>query len=531
MLSRESELTSLPSLPTVAVQILRAFQQPECDVLEIVELIQADPALAAKVLETANSTRFNPRQKRIGSLNRAVLLLGRRVLCTLALSFSLARETLAEGPYAAHYKAFWLESFVRALSAEWIARRLDDYNPDDAYTIGLLSLIGRLVMLKDAPREFSELLDQASEHGVAVEKLEDGPITSIDITTMLLDRWKFPIRMTWAVRHLATGEEGSDNVIDRDLVAILRTASVAAQYLTGSRRARTMTLLRDELRGRDAASKELVGDLLTAVLVRLEENAELFNLDLSALGTAEEILKAAREQSAELLVTGDQMEPAELWYSSKTLHQNRELKQTVDQLISGSSVGQDSILRSWDDLLAKLSSVSQRAAESRQAVGLMFGSLRSIESKQGTSPLELTEELLESATSALRGTLRGDDLLARRLDRFAILVSQPTIDSMDALAHRLRRSVHERLSLERGDDFSIALALGGGLGVPVTNDESFTGRLVALAERSLSQSMMATNRPVITPLLTRSSPDISGPRGTVMSTLANGLTVGGASRN
>ena len=70
---------SLPSLPAVALDVLRICQDPTCDIGDLANGLSRDPILASRVLQMANSAYYN-RGSEITSLNRAAVMLGLRAL-------------------------------------------------------------------------------------------------------------------------------------------------------------------------------------------------------------------------------------------------------------------------------------------------------------------------------------------------------------------------------------------------------------------------------------------------------------------
>ena len=107
----------LPTLPNVAVRLLELSKNPEAPTGDLIDLIKTDPAIVAKILKAANSSRYGVRSQ-VKSIEQAVPLLGRTAVSSLALSFSLAQDSIASGPTAEHYRDCWLQSAVEAAAAE-----------------------------------------------------------------------------------------------------------------------------------------------------------------------------------------------------------------------------------------------------------------------------------------------------------------------------------------------------------------------------------------------------------------------------
>ena len=63
---------SLPSMPIVAIKVLELTQKEDVSTNEIADVIQKDPALTAKLLQTANSSLFGL-PKKVGSIQQATV--------------------------------------------------------------------------------------------------------------------------------------------------------------------------------------------------------------------------------------------------------------------------------------------------------------------------------------------------------------------------------------------------------------------------------------------------------------------------
>ena len=75
-------------MPTIAVEIISLTQNPDVDFDELAGVIQLDPALSSNILRTVNSS-FYGQVRTIGTLNRALTVLGLGAVKALALGFTL----------------------------------------------------------------------------------------------------------------------------------------------------------------------------------------------------------------------------------------------------------------------------------------------------------------------------------------------------------------------------------------------------------------------------------------------------------
>jgi len=86
-------VVALQSVPRTYARISDLLEQPESSTRDAALVVEQDPALAAKVLQLANSAFFG-RTQPVASVDRAVARIGLRALATLALSAG-AFETFA----------------------------------------------------------------------------------------------------------------------------------------------------------------------------------------------------------------------------------------------------------------------------------------------------------------------------------------------------------------------------------------------------------------------------------------------------
>ncbi len=155
-LSLEAILSSerLPSLPEVAARVVEIARDSDPDFDRLVEAIRIDPAIAGRILKTANSALLGMRT-RAGSIEQAVPRLGTTMVRTLVLSFCLAEYQTKSLDLRRYYQHLWRESLTQAAVAETLAERQGG-KVDSAnwFLAGLLQDIGRLALLHTLRDEY-----------------------------------------------------------------------------------------------------------------------------------------------------------------------------------------------------------------------------------------------------------------------------------------------------------------------------------------------------------------------------------------
>src|SRR5580704_1780982 len=121
LVKKIQQCPSLPSLPTIACQILDLAGKPNVDIAEIARIISKDPALSTKILRTVNSS-FYGRSQNVSTISHALVILGLQSVKTLVLGFSLATN-LKQGKGFKHLN-YWRRSIFAATAARTIAIKM-----------------------------------------------------------------------------------------------------------------------------------------------------------------------------------------------------------------------------------------------------------------------------------------------------------------------------------------------------------------------------------------------------------------------
>ena len=141
----------LPCFPGVVVRISSALTDPTTTVDKVVTMVGAEPRLAARLLQAANSAMFNVSGRPVTELRTAVTRLGQQMIQSTALSYAMQQvkkeKTLAG--IANPLDELWRKSIAVASICQLLAQRTS-LSPDEAYLAGLLHGIGALYIMVHA---------------------------------------------------------------------------------------------------------------------------------------------------------------------------------------------------------------------------------------------------------------------------------------------------------------------------------------------------------------------------------------------
>lgn len=149
----------LPSLPEIALRIRRALADNSIEVDGLTHLIGSDPALAARLLRTANCALFKRGAGPVRDLRTAIMRLGYKMVRSVSISLAAQQVFLgyATKPIRPYLKEVWKHSIQVGTLAYLLARYSDAVENEEAFLAGLLHEVGKLYILiraKDHPELF-----------------------------------------------------------------------------------------------------------------------------------------------------------------------------------------------------------------------------------------------------------------------------------------------------------------------------------------------------------------------------------------
>ena len=195
----------LPSPPHVACKLMELLRSSVKNNQEVVQIIQHDAAITAKLLKTCNSA-FWARGEPLGSVDAALMRLGYqevlRIVTAVSVGSSLARENKGYGVSA---KELWHHSVVAAIATQKLAGMVKKpmIDPSLAFTAGLVHDIGKIVLSQSLLPQVDAVRGCVEKDGKSMLEAESEVlgVTHAEIGGCLLARWKLPPMVVEAVQN------------------------------------------------------------------------------------------------------------------------------------------------------------------------------------------------------------------------------------------------------------------------------------------------------------------------------------------
>jgi putative nucleotidyltransferase with HDIG domain len=202
-----SRLTSVPSLPALYDEIMKELESDDPSAGRVGDIVARDVAMAAKVLQLANSALLGLRCE-ISNVHQAVLLIGMEMMRALVVSVHIFSHFEAGKLGELDLAQLWKHSLCTANAALAIARAEHATKQvlEDSFSAGLLHDIGKLILADTMAEQYKQVVQRVRSQEIALSDVERESFecTHAEVGAYLVGIWGLPnsIVETAAWHHL-----------------------------------------------------------------------------------------------------------------------------------------------------------------------------------------------------------------------------------------------------------------------------------------------------------------------------------------
>ncbi len=191
------EYKDIPPMPNVMVKALSVIKNPTTGIAELAKIMQTDQSISTKTLSLVNSAFYGFRQQ-ITSINKALVILGMMKAKNIIMSLALKQMMTTQGS-----RDLWEHSIKCAVASEIIAKEYKIINPDDAFVIGFLHDIGKILLNTKNPLKYSKVRYLAQQGNVDLVDLEDAQFGTNHciLGAYISKKWQLPVILTNCIRY------------------------------------------------------------------------------------------------------------------------------------------------------------------------------------------------------------------------------------------------------------------------------------------------------------------------------------------
>lgn len=194
--------SSLMSLPKVYLEVKKVIDHPASTMADLSAAISIDPGMTAIVLKLVNSA-FYGMPRKVGTISRAVGILGMQPLHDLVLAVSITKTFAGLTQQVMNMDIFWANSFFSGLAARELAKKCFLVDSERMFVEGLLRELGHLLLYQYLPEQAEEAIKASANTGRPIQTTEQ-QLIGFDYTQVgkaLVDSWQLPKSLGEAIRH------------------------------------------------------------------------------------------------------------------------------------------------------------------------------------------------------------------------------------------------------------------------------------------------------------------------------------------
>lgn len=218
----------LPPLPDVASRAIGLLEDPDVTSTQLTQILSSDPALAARVLKIANSAMFS-RQRQITTLNQAIMVIGFKTLKGIVVAATLRQ---LNRKFGAMEKIIWDNSLCTGMAAYKICQLLRKHYVEEAFLLGLLHDLGKIVLANHTPSEYKQVFELTKQQNLYFEAEEkilgfSHPL----IGALVAKKWNFSPQSCQVILHHHDPVNPPYQNEQEEKVAIIQAADYIAHHL------------------------------------------------------------------------------------------------------------------------------------------------------------------------------------------------------------------------------------------------------------------------------------------------------------
>jgi HD-like signal output (HDOD) protein len=213
----------LPSFPDIALRVRKVLADEQVSQEQVVRIVGSEPALAARLMQIANSAAINFTGKPITELRTAINRMGHNMVRSAAIAFAMSQLKKVDSLKGLEepLDSLWRASAAVAAMSHAVAKRYSKVNPDTAMLAGLLHGIGKLYILTRSSKHPALFADQVTYNQIVRD-------WHSAVAKALLENWDMAEEIVSAVSEYEDMERSHTGPVD--LTDVLTVGNLLAAF-------------------------------------------------------------------------------------------------------------------------------------------------------------------------------------------------------------------------------------------------------------------------------------------------------------
>ena len=219
----------IPTMPVAAQKAFQLATDPNAAARDFIGVIEADEALAARVLKIANSVYFD-RGTPSKTIEQSVTVIGINELRCLLNATTLSEIFPSRHPARAQ---LWANDIATALISRALTERMAPGRVELAFLGGLMHDVGKLLLLQRIPEDYQRVLDRVRTGEPCSRAEEDLLVCNhTEVGQVIGEKWNFSPELIGIIgRHHEPWPEDGQLPKALPLHYVVKAADTLAHFL------------------------------------------------------------------------------------------------------------------------------------------------------------------------------------------------------------------------------------------------------------------------------------------------------------
>ena len=488
ILSTVLQSEELPTLPTVASQLITLTSREDATLSDIADLISQDISISAKVLKVSNSAFYSFPQQ-IGSIHQAVSILGTNAVRSLVLSFSFLSIKSDAKSSNFNFEQFWQRSLSRAVAAKLILEKVKNADTEQIFISSLLQNLGELIFARTFAEKYNQVLAKTQEEGIDIVETEESIIGANHcyVGFEVAKNWGFPEVLLFPImyHHSPKNYEGKDTKI-RQTVNAVYLSDILSHILYSDKPEDYHKMFRKDARKLLKLTPDAIEEILNDIHNQVEMAGKYFGLKMQPTRSIQEILQEANIRLSLLNLNYDQM-------NKQLIKTKIELEKLTEELeeknrILDNLANIDGLTEVFNHRYFQndLDQEINRAERNDNHLSLILCDIDYFKNFNDEYGHQAGDFILKEFCAVLKANLRKYDMLARYGgEEFVVIL--PETDESEALivAEKLREAIEDAVFDDGNDSYRVTCSFGVASARPAVEDNFSKNDLISKTDNAL----------------------------------------------
>ena len=471
---RALQSNELPTLPTVATQLITLTAREDTTLADIANLISQDIALSSKILKVSNSAFYSFPQQ-ISSITQAVSLLGTNAVRSLALSFSFLSIKANKKSNQFDFKDFWQKSLASAVAAKLILEHVKGANSDEVLVSGLLQNLGQLIFALTFAEDYEKVLTKnAQQAGSDAENEKE--IFGLDHYLMGYETakaWGFPESLCLPILYHHTPEEYSgDNKQIQTTIFAIYLSDILTKLLYSD----SPEIYHKKFRKQASSLLNLnnlqIDEILNHIHTEIKEASSYFDLKIDKILSVQEILQEANIRLSLLNLDYAQINKQLIETTIKLENLTQELESKNRLLENLANIDGLTNIYNHRYFQNSLDQEINRSTRRQLSISLVMLDIDHFKKFNDTYGHQVGDFILIELSKLLKKNIRKYDTLARYGgEEFFIILPETDLNEALGVAEKIRLSIESHSFDDGNESYNVTASFGVSESKPATEDD------------------------------------------------------------